>query len=246
MLLEVKNLTVRYGAVVALRDVSFRIDQGEIVALIGPNGAGKSTVLKAVSGMLQAVDGIIDKGQILFEGRSIKGFRTDRLVAEGLSVVPEGRRIFTTMTVLENLQMGAFIRNDKAAIKDSIDNVLTFFPPLKERLYQKAGTLSTGEQQMLAIGRALMIKPKLLLADEPSLGLSPNYVDLVFDKLADINKEGTSILLVEQNAFGALEIAHRAYIFGIGEITYRGETKKLLKEQGVLRQLLGGGFTAPG
>ena len=239
MLLEVKNLTVRYGPVVALKDASFGINQGEIVAMIGPNGAGKSTALKAVSGMLQAADGIIDKGEILFEGGSIKGLRTDQLVARGLSLVPEGRRVFPSMTIMENLEMGAFKRIDKAVIQDDIDKVLAFFPPLKERLHQKAGTLSTGEQQMLAIGRALMLKPKLLLADEPSLGLSPNYMELVLGKLAEINNEGTSILLVEQNALGALEIAHRAYVFGIGEIIHQGQSKELLKNKTALNGFLG-------
>ena len=239
MLLEVKNLTVRYGPVVALKDISFEIDEGEIVALIGPNGAGKSTALKAVSGMLQAADGIIDKGEILFEGGSIKDLRTDQLVARGLSLVPEGRRVFSSMTIMENLEMGAFTRIDKAMIKDDIAKVLAFFPPLKERLHQKAGTLSTGEQQMLAIGRALMLKPKLLLADEPSLGLSPNYMEMVFGKLAEINSEGTSILLVEQNALGALEIAHRAYVFGIGEIIHQGQSKELLKNKTALNGFLG-------
>jgi branched-chain amino acid transport system ATP-binding protein len=240
LLLEVKNLTVRYGTVVALKDVSFEVNEGEIVALIGPNGAGKSTALKAISGMLQAVDGIIDKGEILFEGRSIKGLRTDQLVAEGLSLVPEGRRVFPTMTVLENLEMGAFARVDKAMIKDDIAKVLVFFPPLKERLHQKAGTLSTGEQQMLAIGRALMLKPKLLLADEPSLGLSPNYVELIFDKFTEINKNGTSILLVEQNAMEALRTAHRAYVFSIGAILLSGLCPNLLADETVRRTYLGG------
>jgi branched-chain amino acid transport system ATP-binding protein len=239
LLLEVKNLTVRYGPVVALKDVSFGISEGEIVALIGPNGAGKSTALKAISGMLQAANGIIDKGEILFEGTSIKGLRTDQLVARGLSLVPEGRRVFSSMTIMENLEMGAFTRIDKAMIKEDIDKVLAFFPPLKERLHQKAGILSTGEQQMLAIGRALMLKPKLLLADEPSLGLSPNYMELVFGKLAEINNEGTSILLVEQNALGALEIAHRAYVFGIGEIIHQGQSKELLNNKAVLNGFLG-------
>jgi branched-chain amino acid transport system ATP-binding protein len=200
LLLEVKNLTARYGAVVALKNISFDVGEGEIVAMIGPNGAGKSTALNSISGLLEAMDGSIDAGEILFEGRSIKGLRTDQLVAEGISLVPEGRRVFPTMTVLENLQMGAFKRNDKAAIQQDIDSVLGFLPQLKDRVKQKAGTLSTGEQQMLAMGRALMLKPKLLLADEPSLGLSPNYLELVFDKLMEINKNGTSILLVEQNA----------------------------------------------
>ena len=240
MLLEVKNLTARYGAVMALKNVSFEVGEGEIVAMIGPNGAGKSTALKAVSGVLTATDGSIDAGEILFEGNKIKGLRTDELVGRGMSLVPEGRRVFPTMTVLENLQMGAYKRNDKAAISKDIDMVLALFTELGKRVRQRAGTLSTGEQQMLAMGRALMLKPKLLLADEPSLGLSPNYVELIFDKLVEINKNGTSILLVEQNASEALEIAHRAYVFSIGEIVLKDTGKNLLRDEKVKKAFLGG------
>ncbi len=240
MLLEVKNLTARYGAVVALKNVSFEVGEGEIVAMIGPNGAGKSTALKAVSGVLTATDGSIDSGEILFEGNKIKGLRTDELVGRGMSLVPEGRRVFPTMTVLENLQMGAYKRNDKTAIRKDIDMVLALFTELKKRVRQRAGTLSTGEQQMLAMARALMLKPKLLLADEPSLGLSPNYVELIFDKLVEINKNGTSILLVEQNASEALEIAHRAYVFSIGEIVLKDTGKNLLRDEKVKKAFLGG------
>ncbi len=240
MLLEVKNLTARYGAVVALKNVSFEVGEGEIVAMIGPNGAGKSTALKAVSGVLTATDGSIDAGEILFEGNKIKGLRTDELVGRGMSLVPEGRRVFPTMTVLENLQMGAYKRNDKAAISKDIDMVLALFTELEKRVRQRAGTLSTGEQQMLAMARALMLRPKLLLADEPSLGLSPNYVELIFDKLVEVNKNGTSILLVEQNASEALEIAHRAYVFSIGEIVLKDTGKNLLRDEKVKKAFLGG------
>jgi len=240
LLLEVKNLTARYGAVVALKNVSFEVGEGEIVAMIGPNGAGKSTALKAVSGVLTATDGSIDSGEILFEGNKIKGLRTDELVGRGMSLVPEGRRVFPTMTVLENLQMGAYKRNDKAAINKDIDVVLALFTELEKRVRQRAGTLSTGEQQMLAMARALMLKPKLLLADEPSLGLSPNYVELIFDKLVEINNNGTSILLVEQNASEALEIAHRAYVFSIGEIVLKDTGKNLLRNEKVKKAFLGG------
>ena len=240
MLLEVKNLTARYGAVMALKEISFDVDEGEIVAMIGPNGAGKSTALKAVSGVLEATDGTIESGDILFESKSIKGLRTDELVAKGICLVPEGRRVFPTMTVLENLEMGAYKRNDKTAISQDIHMVLTLFPQLKERIKQKAGTLSTGEQQMLAIGRALMLKPKLLLADEPSLGLSPNFVELVFDKLVEINRKGTTILLVEQNASEALKIAHRAYVFSIGEIVLKDTGESLLRNEEVKKSFLGG------
>jgi branched-chain amino acid transport system ATP-binding protein len=239
LLLEVKNLTVRYGPVVALSDASFGINEGEIVAMIGPNGAGKSTALNAISGMLHALDGVIDKGEILFEGRNIKGFRTYQLVAEGLSLVPEGRRVFPTMTVLENLEMGAYTRSDGETIKHEIEYILDLFPQLKTRLYNKAGILSTGEQQMLTIGRALMLKPKLLLADEPSLGLSPNYVELIFNKLIEINKNGVSILLVEQNARMALDVCHRGYVFEIGRIAFEGDREKLLENGKVKEAFLG-------
>jgi len=240
LLLEVKNLTARYGSVVALKGISFNVNEGEIVAMIGPNGAGKSTALKAVSGVLGATDGSIDNGEILFEGKSIKGLRTDELVAKRISLVPEGRRVFATMTVLENLQMGAFQCKDKKSINQDIDMVLTLFPQLKERTKQKAGTLSTGEQQMLAMGRALMLKPKLLLADEPSLGLSPNFVESIFDKLVEINKNGTSVLLVEQNASEALRVAHRGYVFSIGEIVLQDTGENLLRNEEVKTAFLGG------
>jgi len=240
LLLEVKNLTVRYGTAVALKEVSFAVNEGEIVSMIGPNGAGKSTALKAVAGLLKAADGTIGSGEILFNGKNIKSLRTDQLVAQGISLVPEGRRVFPTMTVLENIQMGAFQRRDKALINKDIDLVFSLFPQLKERIKQKAGTLSTGEQQMLAIGRALMLKPKLLLADEPSLGLSPNFAELIFDKLVEINKHGTSVLLVEQNAVEALRIAHRAYVFSIGEIVIQDTCQNLLNNIEVKKAFLGG------
>ena len=239
MLLDVKNLTVRYEVVTALKNISFNINKGEIVAMIGPNGAGKSTALNAVSGVLEAMDGSIDDGEVLFEDKSIKGIRTDELVAKGISLVPEGRRVFHTMTVLENLQMGAYKRNDKVSVSQDIDVVLALFPQLKGRIKQRAGTLSTGEQQMLAMGRALMLKPKLLLADEPSLGLSPNFSELIFDKLVEINRNGTSILLVEQNASEALKIAHRAYVFSIGEIVLQDTGRNLLCNDEVKKSFLG-------
>ena len=239
MLLEVKNLSVNYGAVSALKDVSFSVSEGEIVAMIGPNGAGKSTALKAVAGLLDATGGTIEGGEVLFEGKSIRGLRTDQLVAKGISLVPEGRRVFTTMTVAENLEMGAYQRKDKSSVDEDIEMVFELFPRLKERAKQKASTLSTGEQQMLAIGRALMLKPKLLLADEPSLGLSPNFVELVFDKLREINSAGTSILLVEQNAVEGLKVSHRAYVFSIGEIVLTGTGKDLLEDKAVQESFLG-------
>jgi branched-chain amino acid transport system ATP-binding protein len=240
LLLEVKNLSVRYGLLEALKNASFSVGAGEIVAMIGPNGAGKSTALRAVSGMLQTMDGTIDTGEILLEGKSIRGLKTHELVSRGLVLVPEGRHVFTSMTVLENLEMGGYTNRNAAAVASDMDAVLTLFPPLKARTRQKAGTLSTGEQQMLAIGRALMLKPKLLLADEPSLGLSPNYLELIFDKLREINRQGTSILLVEQNASEALEIAHRAYVFSIGQIVLSDTGPNLLRSNEVKRTFLGG------
>ncbi len=242
MLLEVKNLTVYYGMVRALKNVSFKVNEGEIVAMIGPNGAGKSTALKAISGLLEATDGHIEKGKVLFEGKNIRDFRTDELVMKGISLVPEGRRVFPTMTVQENLEMGAFTvaSGQGAVVKERIEEVFGLFPALNDRRRQKAGTLSSGEQQMLAMGRALMLKPKLLLADEPSLGLSPNFVDLIFEKLIEINKNGTSILLVEQNAQMALEVCHRGYVFEIGSIALEGKKEKLVKNRGVKKAFLGG------
>lgn len=240
MLLEVKNLNVYYGKVKVLNNISFNVNKGEIVTLIGPNGAGKSTSLKAVSGLLDSIGGHIEKGEVLFEGKSIKGLRTDELVRKGISIVPEGRRIFPNMTVLENLEMGAFSSNSKKFIQEDIKNILILFRQLKERMNQKAGTLSSGEQQMLALGRAMMLKPKLLLADEPSLGLSPNFIDIIFDKLIEINKNGTSILIVEQNAQMALEVCHRGYVFDVGAIALEGKKEDLIKNENVKKVYLGG------
>lgn len=236
-ILEVRNLSVYYGTVRALENVSFFVNQGEIVALLGPNGAGKSTALNAICGLVS-----VKNGEILFQEKSIKGLSPDSLVKKGLSLVPEGRRIFTSMTALENLEMGAFTlaRGNNSELQGRLEKVFHLFPILRERRKQKAGTLSSGEQQMLAIGRALMLKPSLLLLDEPSLGLSPNYVETVFEKLTEINKDGTSILLVEQNAFKALEICHRGYIFEIGKITIEGEREKLIKDEEIKKVLLGG------
>ena len=241
MLLEVKNLTVYYGTVRALEGVSFKVKEREIVAMIGPNGAGKSTALKAVSGLLEETGGRIESGEILFEGKNIKGLRTDELVVEGVSLVPEGRRVFPTMTVFENLEMGAFTvaSGQGPVIRERIEKVFELFPLLKDRVKQRAGTLSSGEQQMLAIGRALMLKPKLLLADEPSLGLSPNFVDLIFDKLIEINNNGTGILLVEQNALMALEVCHRGYVFEIGSIALEGKKEILVENEKIKEVFLG-------
>lgn len=233
-MLEAKNISVSYGSVKALENVSFRVNAGEIVAMIGPNGAGKSTALKAVFGMVY-----METGDMLFNGESIKTLRPDERVAKGISLVPEGRRLFPTMTVVENLELGAFQRRD-GNIKSEIENVLNLFPSLKDKRNQKAGALSTGEQQLVALGRALMQKPKLLLADEPSLGLSPAYVDIIFEKLIEINKSGTGILMVEQNARMALEIAYRGYVFKIGQIFLEDTGENLLKSADVRKAFLGG------
>ena len=233
-LLEANNISVYYGSVKAIEDVSFKVNAGEIVAMIGPNGAGKSTALKAIFGLVD-----IKTGDIRFNGESIKDLRPDEHVSKGISLVPEGRRLFSSMTVIENLEMGAFLREGNNG-KTDIENILELFPALKDKRKQKAGVLSTGEQQMLAMGRALMQRPNLLLADEPSLGLSPAYVDIIFEKLIEINKAGTSVLLVEQNARMALEIAHRGYVFKIGSIFMEDTGSNLLKSEDVKKAFLGG------
>ena len=237
LLLKVKNLTIFYGTVEALNRVSLHLSEGEIVAMIGPNGAGKTTVLKAISGLIKL--DAPSSGEIIFNGENIENLRTDILVKKGMSLVPEGRRVFPSMTVLENLEMGAYIRSDKKAVRESIERVFELFSDLKERRKQRAGTLSSGEQQILAMGRALMLKPKLLLLDEPSLGLSPNYVETVFSKIKDINKNGTSILLVEQNARMALEYSDRGYVFEIGKIWLEGDSENLLKNEQIRKLFLG-------
>lgn len=235
MLLEVKNLTVYYDAVLALENISLTVSEGEIVAIIGPNGAGKSTVLKAICGLLSP-----RSGEVLFQGENINGKQPYQLVEKGLCLVPEGKRVFSSMTVLENLEMGAFIRNDKEAVQKDINKAFSLFPVLKKKQKQEAGTLSSGEQQMLAIGRALMLKPKLLLLDEPSLRLSPNYVDTVFEMIKEINREGTTILIVEQNARMALEYADRGYVFEMGKIAFEDKAKNLLENDEVRKSFLGG------
>jgi len=232
--LEVQNISVHYGAVRALEDVSFAIKPGEIVAIIGPNGAGKSTALKAVFGVLP-----ITAGDIRFCGESLMGLRPDEHVPKGISLVPEGRHLFPSMSVLENLEMGAFASKSRN-LKAEVEAMLELFPALKDKQRLKAGGLSTGEQQLLAMGRALIQKPRLLLADEPSLGLSPAYVETVFDKLVVIRGMGTSVLLVEQNARMALEIADRGYVFKIGGIFMEDTGKNLLESDEVKRAFLGG------
>jgi len=232
-LLKVSGLKVAYGGIQAVKGVSFEVRQGELVSLIGANGAGKTTTLKAVTGIQP-----VAAGEIEFMGRAIKGQGAWDLVKQGLVMVPEGRGVFSRMTTTENLQMGAFVRDDKEIDAD-VDKVFGIFPRLKERAKQLAGTMSGGEQQMLAMGRALMARPKVLLMDEPSMGLSPIMVDKIFEVVADIHKQGTTILLVEQNASRALALADRGYVMESGEITMQGEAKGLLADPRVRAAYLG-------
>ena len=232
--LTVNNINVYYGAIHAIKGISFRVDEGEIVTLIGANGAGKSTTLKTVSGVLRSKTGSLE-----FCGKDIGNIPAHRLVFEGIAQVPEGRRIFQQLTVTENLEMGAYSRPN-SEVKESIERVYDRFPRLKERYKQVAGTLSGGEQQMLAMGRALMSHPKLMMLDEPSMGLSPLLVNEIFDIIEELNKSGTTILLVEQNAKMALSIAHRAYVLETGRITLEGKTEDLLHNEAVKRAYLGG------
>lgn len=232
-MLEVNHINVYYGNIHALKDVSFQVNDGEIVALIGANGAGKSTTLKTVSGLLRS-----KTGDILFDGKSIAHVEPFRLVSDGIAHVPEGRRIFLQMTVLENLEMGAYTR--KSGIKEDIADIFERFPRLKHRKNQIAGTLSGGEQQMLAMGRALMSHPKLLMLDEPSMGLAPILVQQIFDMIAELHKSGTTILLVEQNAEMALAIADRAYVFESGRIVLSGTGAELASSDQIKRAYLGG------
>ncbi|MBP5988750.1 MAG: ABC transporter ATP-binding protein [Proteobacteria bacterium] len=232
-LLEVNGLKVAYGGIQAVKGVSFEVQEGELVSLIGANGAGKTTTLKAVTGLQP-----VAAGEIKFMGRSIKGQGAWDLVKQGLVMVPEGRGTFTRMTITENLQMGAFVRNDNE-IEADIEKVFGIFPRLKERRNQLAGTMSGGEQQMLAMGRALLARPKVLLLDEPSMGLSPIMVDKIFEVVADIHSRGTTVLLVEQNASRALALANRGYVMDSGEITMTGEAKTLLADPKVRAAYLG-------
>ncbi|MEJ6004491.1 ABC transporter ATP-binding protein [Paucibacter sp. AS339] len=233
-LLQVSGLKVAYGGIQAVKGVSFEVRQGELVSLIGANGAGKTTTLKAVTGIQPVAE-----GDIQFMGKSIKGQGAWDLVKQGLVMVPEGRGTFTRMTITENLLMGAYIRNDKAQIEADIEKVFSIFPRLKERRAQLAGTMSGGEQQMLAMGRALMTQPKVLLLDEPSMGLSPIMVDKIFEVVNDIHSQGVTILLVEQNASRALQIASRGYVMESGEVTMTGEGKALLNDPKVRAAYLG-------
>ena len=235
MMLEVKNLHVYYGAIHALKGISFHVDEGDIVALIGANGAGKSTTLSTISGLLQPRE-----GGVVFRNEDITMTPAEQTVKKGIVQVPEGRKIIATLTVMENLEMGAYTQHDKVQFKKDLENVFTVFPRLRERQNQLGGTLSGGEQQMLAIARALMSNPSMLLLDEPSMGLSPILVEQIFEIVQNINKQGTSVLLVEQNAQMALSIADRAYVLETGEITLEGNAQDVLRNPSVIEAYLGG------
>ncbi len=239
MLLEVRNLVVHYGQVYALRGVSFQVKEGEIVALIGPNGAGKSTALRAVCGLLDMYDGKIVEGDLSFRGESIRNEPPYALVHRGIGFVPQAGGVFPSMTVLENLEMGGYILRDSREMEQRLLEVFQMFPDLRERKNQRASTLSGGEQQMLAMGKAMMVKPALLVLDEPSAGLSPNYVQVVFQKIREIHRQGVSVLLVEQNARVALAFSHRAYVFDIGVIAKEGESRMLMQDPEIQRIYLG-------
>ena len=234
-LLEVQDIQVYYGMIQALKGVSFSVNEGEVIALIGANGAGKTTTLHTVTGLLRA-----KSGHIIYDGQDITKVPPHKIVTMGMAHVPEGRRVFANMTVLQNLKMGAFTRSDKNEIDATIEKVYKRFPRLKERQNQTAGTLSGGEQQMLAMGRALMAKPKLLLLDEPSMGLAPILVKEIFNIIEEINKAGTTVLLVEQNAKMALSIAHRAYVLETGKVVMSGTGEELAKSSDVQKAYLGG------
>ncbi len=234
-MLKVEDLNVYYGSIHALKGVSLHVDQGEIVTLIGANGAGKSTLLKTLSGLLKPKSGTID-----YLDGSIVGKPAQAIVKSGISHVPEGRRVFAEMSVEENIELGAFLRTDKAGIQQDLGKVYDIFPRLHERRKQSAGTLSGGEQQMLAMGRAIMAKPKLLLLDEPSMGLAPLMVQTIFEVVKDINKEGTTILLVEQNANMALSVANRAYVIETGKVILSGTPDELQASEEIKKAYLGG------
>jgi len=234
-LLRAEAMTAGYGKMAILHDVTFIVTPGELVAVIGPNGAGKSTAFKVIVGFLKPTE-----GRVLFDGDDITGLRPDQVLRRGLAYVPQGRVVFPQMTVLENLEMGAYIERDSRKIRDSLDRVYALFPVLGERRQQKAGTMSGGEQQMVAIGRALMTHPKLVLLDEPSLGLSPKYVALIFEKLVEMKKSGYTLMVVEQNAAKALAVADRGYVLELGRNRFDGSGQTLLTDPEVKRLYLGG------
>lgn len=233
-LLSVTDLEVYYGIIKAIKGISFEVNEGEVIALIGANGAGKTTILHTITGLINA-----KKGSIMYEGKELTKVPSHKIVSLGMAHVPEGRRVFAELTVLENLKMGAYTRKDSKEIEESIQMVYKRFPRLEERKSQIAGTLSGGEQQMLAIGRALMSKPKIILMDEPSMGLSPLFVSEIFDIIREISAGGTTVLLVEQNAKKALEIADRAYVLETGNIVLEGDAKELMYDDSVKKAYLG-------
>lgn len=234
-MLQVKDLKVAYGTILALKGISFEVRKGEIISLIGANGAGKTTTLHSISGLIKK-----QGGTVTFKGGDVTNLAADKIVRAGLIHVPEGRRVFANLTVKENLEMGAYLRTDRAQIKADLESVYELFPRLRERVRQPAGTLSGGEQQMLAMGRGLMSKPELLLLDEPSMGLAPILVDEIFDIIQRINKSGTTILLVEQNAFKAMSIASRVYILETGEVAASGDASVMIHDEAVKKAYLGG------
>lgn len=233
-MLEVKDLEVYYGVIQAIKGISFRVEQGEVIALIGANGAGKTTTLHTITGLLSP-----KKGHVIFEGKEITKVPAHKIVSMGMAHVPEGRRVFSDLSVYENLKMGAYTRKDKNEIEESLKNIYKRFPRLEERKNQMAGTLSGGEQQMLAMGRALMSKPKIILMDEPSMGLSPIMVNEIFDIIRSVSQSGTTVLLVEQNAKKALSIADRAYVLETGNIALEGNAKDLLEDDSIKKAYLG-------
>ena len=233
-MLEVKDLHVSYGGIRALRGVNLEVPDGKIVTLIGANGAGKSTLLRTISGLVKA-----ESGSITYDGKELLGMSINKILELGIAQVPEGRRVFTNLSVLENLKIGAYLRKDKAGIQKDIEWVYELFPRLKERSWQMAGTLSGGEQQMLAVGRALMSRPKLMMMDEPSLGLAPLVVKGIFEIIREINRQGVTVLLIEQNANMALKTADLAYVLETGEITLHGTGSELLTNEAVKRAYLG-------
>ncbi|MFA5671874.1 MAG: ABC transporter ATP-binding protein [Synergistaceae bacterium] len=234
-MLKIENLNVRYGGIHAIRGISLEVPIGKIVTLIGANGAGKSSTLRSVAGLVKN-----KTGSISWKGKNIFGLLPEEILMSGVALCPEGRRIFPQLTVLENLKLGGYSRKDKSGLEESIERGFKLFPRLKERAWQKGGTLSGGEQQMLALARALMSDPELIMMDEPSLGLAPLLVQEVFDIIREINKEGKTILLVEQNAFGALKVADYAYVLEVGAITLEGKGTDLLKDKRVIDAYLGG------
>ncbi|MBR4084676.1 MAG: ABC transporter ATP-binding protein [Lachnospiraceae bacterium] len=233
-MLEVKGLQVYYGVIQALKDISFEVNQGEVIALIGANGAGKTTTLHTLTGLLPA-----KQGSIIFEGKDITKVPAHKIVEMGIAHVPEGRRVFSQLSVYENLKMGAYTRKDKKEIAENLENVYKRFPRLEERKNQRAGTLSGGEQQMLAMGRALMSNPKMIVMDEPSMGLSPIFVNEIFDIIEKVSAGGTTVLLVEQNAKKALSIADRAYVLETGKIVLSGDAKELMNDDSIKKAYLG-------